>query len=382
MNIPALIEYSLSIVMSKTLIVLGASLAAVIIIVLAFFWRKQKHSHKQSDSTPQPTAQLKSASDSEPISQTESASQSESSPQPAGPPLPIEPANDQLSRADVSELEPLTATPSTPLGVNGCMNTLTQLEASMAQIQEELSEVRQTCVDVSDRLNLFSDSLKAVLVNVLREEKQKERESEEQRQLEEQEQREQQVRLRHEEIVRGAREHFENLTKEAEILQIATATRDLLQELSDTQPDLGKNFPDYVVAADKAEALERAFADPNLLSSTNGGERLEAEITALAELVSDLAHCHRPAWFTSLLDQASKHPQLQLKADELRSLLKLEEVWVEPGSAPADLSEMDVVDSNGLGKTPVISEVLEHGYRLSDTGVVVRRPKVRVRFEV
>jgi hypothetical protein len=60
----------------------------------------------------------------------------------------------------------------------------------------------------------------------------------------------------------------------------------------------------------------------------------------------------------------------------------LEEVEIATGSVHRDLDEFEVVSAEGRGNRAIISEVLENGYRLTETGTVLKRPKVRVHFEV
>jgi hypothetical protein len=157
---------------------------------------------------------------------------------------------------------------------------------------------------------------------------------------------------------------------------------DELMERAETKIDLADAFGKYLELDRQARELaERTnqFETSELLSQQTDIER---EIESFEANLRDLEKEHRAAWFTDLLQETARYPSLHDQANELKQLLKLEEVQVQTGAMPDDLTELDVVSSEGRGSRAVISEVVENGYRLMETGTVLKRPKVRVHFEV
>lgn len=266
-----------------------------------------------------------------------------------------------------------------------------QLELKLTEMAADLSQTKAAVLELSHHFDVMSasmkDSIRSELSFLLQQDEQRKKEDKERRELEE-------TRQHALEVEKSRAAHRENLQKrlgeleQSDILRIATATKGLLAELAGASPDrvgLAKNFSDYTQAATRAENLRADFArfeSVSTASPTGAPEDIDIKFNSFERSIEDLDKAHREVWFTGLLEEASRYPILQDKVNELKQMLKVEEVEIEAGSMPRDLDDFEVVSADGLGKRPIITEVLENGYRLTDTGTVLKRPKVRVHFEV
>ena len=112
-------------------------------------------------------------------------------------------------------------------------------------------------------------------------------------------------------------------------------------------------------------------------------DNADAALGSLAPAIEDLHQRHRPAWCMALLDLARRSPEVEAQSKHLANLLGLEEVRVTLGSDLRDYNSLnpEIVDTDGDGSKSVITELVEVGYKNKETGVVLKPPKVKVRFE-
>jgi hypothetical protein len=261
------------------------------------------------------------------------------------------------------------------------------LELKLEGMIVELSQTKACVLELSNQIKTMTVSISDELIFRLQQEERKRNKEETYRQLEEERQRAEQLRGSKAARRETLHKRLTELGQQSEILQIAMATKELLDQLPENSTEKApfvRAFAGYLETATKAEHLRLKLVGSQATSESQVNDsqnEIESEFDSLEQLIEDLNRDHRALWFTSLLEESTRYPTLRSKADDLKRLLKLEEVQIEMGSVPRDLTEFEVVSADGRGKRPIISEVLENGYRLTDTGTVLKRPKVRVHFE-
>jgi hypothetical protein len=182
---------------------------------------------------------------------------------------------------------------------------------------------------------------------------------------------------------------FDAVTKQSDIFCIANLTKDITEELlnvSAYQDSISNSLPKFLELIAQAEDVRRKLDDLEShgdQSTQLMGEGLESEFKSLEETSAELTKSHRPAWFINLLAESSRHPSLQEKTENLKQLLKLEDICVEPHTElnNDELGNMDVKDFVGHGNKPFIDKVLEKGYRVKDSDVIIKKPRVIIRLE-
>ena len=112
-------------------------------------------------------------------------------------------------------------------------------------------------------------------------------------------------------------------------------------------------------------------------------EESRPSIKALEGRVSELHRYHRAARVIGLIESARLRKVLQDEVEQLKVLLNIEEIAIVLGNELLDYKNLnlEVVDCEGDGIKSVISEIVEPGYRNRVNGVVIKQPRVRVRFE-
>jgi hypothetical protein len=269
----------------------------------------------------------------------------------------------------------------------GVVTASASLESKLEEMNAQLSQTTAYVLELSSQVKAMTVSISDELIFRLQQKEEKRIEEETRWQLEAERQRA--VGLEKGKVALRSRlqNRLGELAQQSEILQIAMVTKELLDELPENSIEkvhLVKTFTGYLQAATKAKdwqgKLSRTEPAPESQLQGNQNE-IESEFESFEQLIEGLNRDHRPVWFTGLLEESGRYPSLQDKANDLKRLLKLEEVQIETGSVPRDLAEFEVVSADGRGKKPIISEVLENGYRLTETGTVLKRPKVRVHFE-
>jgi TonB family protein len=185
----------------------------------------------------------------------------------------------------------------------------------------------------------------------------------------------------------GAR--LERLSSEPGPLQIAELTEELaagLRNISPT-PDPGdESLSPYLRLAEHAAELRQALRQATSSPPGRAGEKLKELEVAWARLArarADLEARLSPFPFIPLIEGARRHGSLQERADLLKNLLGLEEIEVVVGAvlSSEELKTVEVVEIKGAGDIAVVDGLVERGYRDSQSKLIIKRPKVRARFE-
>jgi hypothetical protein len=182
---------------------------------------------------------------------------------------------------------------------------------------------------------------------------------------------------------------FAVITNQSDTFRIASLTIKLTEEL---QNKSGEHEPSAVALPQYLDLVAKADGVRSKLDGFGNkgtAEEVEHDLKELERACDELdGFGTKPALFIGLLEEASRHQTLQDKADELKRLLNLEDITVEPGSQlePKDMGvtvkpvDAPIIGSSG-GTRMIVQEVVERGYRLKDNGLVIRPAKVSVRLE-
>jgi chromosome segregation ATPase len=264
--------------------------------------------------------------------------------------------------------------------------TAKEAEATLESLRTQLTEATKAIRDLSTQVDSMSKSMEQARTD--RTEKVKQRaQAIQQRRIEQEREEAEKQRHRRLSVLKRAQNELSG-TQDSEVVQVAIATNDLLSRLIE-QPhangELTETFKDYVAVANKATELAGRLAQldgsqPDY--SQDILDELEGEMKSFLATVQELEKNHRVACFTDLLEEVGRYSSLKDSAVELKRLLKLEEVKIQAGSMLQDLKEFEVVSAEGLGDRAIVSEVLANGYRFVETGTMLKRPRVRVHFEV
>lgn len=261
-------------------------------------------------------------------------------------------------------------------------------EKSIGDLYGLLENIRERLAELCDGIKNLPGQLQEELKRQKQSEKQQ-KQADLQRRREERERKKQlESESRRETLHSELSRRFGQITEQSDIYRIAALTKDItgaLQQASGDQESFSKNLQQYLQLVDRAEEARvklNGFNDLDNSSQTTLNE-LESEISSLEKSLDDLERSHKALWFITLLEESSRHTSLQGQVDDLKQLLNLEDICVEQGMRPQDkeLQDLDVKRLIGSGNTSVIHEVLERGYRVKDTDVVIKKPKVIVRLE-
>jgi len=177
------------------------------------------------------------------------------------------------------------------------------------------------------------------------------------------------------------------VTSKSDLYAIATLVKQLTDELEGTSPgqySVPEALPPYLGFVASAENVRSQLSKLNGrpgATPPDGLSDVEINLKALEEQFDNLSRSHKAIRFTSLLDEAGRNAAARDKAEQLKELLNLEEVSVEPGAEMENLDSLKVEGTVGTGKRLFIQEVLERGYRLKDSKTVIKQPKVIIRME-
>jgi hypothetical protein len=188
------------------------------------------------------------------------------------------------------------------------------------------------------------------------------------------------------------------LSESPELVEIAVLTNKIIEELrakSAVTEEYQTRFSPYIRAAIKAKNFQEKYKQFNTDSqifdfSSDTAQIAEGNITialmkmelkSVQRVFEGLKKYHRAGWFIDLLEETRRVPKVSADADRLKDLLGFEDVIVNPGMNIEEFSELEVVKVEGLGRKSVINEVLANGYRSRETGIVIKKPKVKVRLE-
>jgi len=230
------------------------------------------------------------------------------------------------------------------------------------------------------------EAIEKQLKRLLKEEAQQRREDEARKQQDEQ-QRIEQDRRNKREAARDQIARRLDLGSNSNIFRVSALTKELLKNLkaaAGNSSHLEKNFARYLDVATKADELSsklNSFDDVPQHYLDDPRHGIETELELFEESIESLAKAHRVVWFTSLLEEACRYAVLESQTDALRQLLNLELIEVVPGTTHLELQDFEVVSTDGMGRNSIISEVLENGYRSTESGALVKKPKVRVRLQ-
>lgn len=227
---------------------------------------------------------------------------------------------------------------------------------------------------------------------------------------EEQRRKEEQQRLREEQFKRARDEEAKRRQDEAEqrkrelhkrfidrlaelhtsdLMQTSLLTKRIADGLNNDQSEPARFedlLPPYTRLIAAADDVRRELSRPDFFSGDDldgAAARAEGKFKEVEAAREDLERKHKPLCLVDLLEKASGYQGLEESANNLRELLNLEEVPVSVGTEPEaqQMEELDVVARKGHGGRIIISEVLDKGYRLKETGAVVRKPRVVVSLE-
>lgn len=265
---------------------------------------------------------------------------------------------------------------------------LTAVNNGFTDLRAELSQLNQT---VSSLPTLVHEAVGRHF------EEERGREAEARRQKEEQVRREreevekkrrgeleQRKRARRDGFIR----RYEELRK-SDLMQASVLTMQIAQGLKrDSTEPLGFEdlLPPYARLIEAANGVLRELKRPDLfagddLEDAAGG--VEARFEEVEAAWQELETKHKPAWLVDLLEKARGHGHLEERAQQLKELLDLEDVAVSIGTEleARHMDDVEVVEAKGYGKRKIICEVLGNGYRVKETGMVIRKPQVAVRLE-
>jgi hypothetical protein len=289
--------------------------------------------------------------------------------------------------------------------IQGKFNSLTESISTSYELkkakEELLAEIRKIEKLLEDmRLDIFGlPSRVGVQVNTLLEEEreQKQREEEVRRTAEQSARQEQQQKRdgkrrerieenkkRQEEMRQNLIARINDLSKQSDLFRISLLTNAIIKSLRDaSQPteEFEEKLSPYLHTASRVQALRRKLDNrdtASLISLEDNKNGLEGEVKSLEEDSNSLDKVPRASWFINLIQAANSHPDLKLTAIELKEILGLEEFTVAEGEEMPDDVDLEVLSTEGLGKTTIISKVIETGYRLKDKGKVLRKPKVKI----
>lgn len=151
------------------------------------------------------------------------------------------------------------------------------------------------------------------------------------------------------------------------------------QEFEDLLPPYAR----FISAVDEARSV---LKDPNCFAGEDLGDasrRVEAKFEGIEAAREDLERKHQPAWLLDLLERARGYQQLEERAQRLKELLHLEDIPVSVGTEleAAHMDDFQVIEAKGYGTRKIVSEVLGNGYRVKETGAVIRKPQVVLSLE-
>src|SRR5438094_5988058 len=159
-------------------------------------------------------------------------------------------------------------------------------------------------------------------------------------------------------------------------LTLAVAVDHAIATLEREGVEVDGDFSSYRSLARDVTRLRQAAET----TGTNG-EQLGASLDRVAQRAAALTEEHRPLLLLDIVDRLARKQSLRSELQALLRALGLEEVPVQIGSLLREVSDLDVVGTEGTGQRPLIDALVLHGYRSTENGVVVRRPRVRVRLQ-
>jgi hypothetical protein len=283
----------------------------------------------------------------------------------------------------VDELDPLLRA-----GRGGDQEVQTAVKEGFDRLHAELSKINQGMLNLPA---IVQDAVGRYFEEERRrsEEAQRQREEQFRREREEAEsQRRDEVERKKQGLRNDFRQRLEDLRK-SDLVQTSLVTSQIANSLKQDSPEpLGFEdlLPPYLrlLTAEKGvyQELSRPdlFADDDLDGAT---QRMESRFKEVEAAREDLERKHKPAWLVDLLEKARGHHHLEERAQRLKELLNLEDVPVDVGTEleARHMDDLEVVEARGYGKRKIVSEVLGNGYRLKETGAVVRKPRVVVSLE-
>lgn len=254
-------------------------------------------------------------------------------------------------------------------------------DSERAAIQEFLSQIAR---DVQDIPAIAATQIRSYLDQEAR----RRVDEESKRQKDEAATKEEELRRANKNLHDNFMKRFSAISGPSTMFRISLLTGQILKSLdgeSTRKERLARTFAAYTNVVEQAGSLKEKLDSFNITGSTTSvtdhQNLIGEELRSLEKAIKDLSEAHRPVWFVSLMEEARRDRSLEGNINELRSLLGLEEVIVIPGDEVRGLDELDVVGAEGAGSKRVVSELVERGYRERDTGVVICKPKVKVRLQ-
>jgi hypothetical protein len=193
---------------------------------------------------------------------------------------------------------------------------------------------------------------------------------------------------RKQELREGFLNRLEVLETQGDLIEISTLLKQIADELqpaASNSSQLEKVSP-YLRVASQVEKLKQkleSFEVSSFFDLDATEKEVEGEFGVLEISIKSLSDYHSARWFFDLLAEAAQYPTLRSKMEDLKRLLNLEEVEIIPGTEPEpqDMDKIEVEVTEGYGSRTIISEVLENGYRLKESGTILKKPRVKVRLE-
>ena len=154
------------------------------------------------------------------------------------------------------------------------------------------------------------------------------------------------------------------------VCSIAFLVRDVIRCLpQQQQPKFRRDFGNYLTFIERAEAVRQRVV-PSMFE-------LFPQVTALQDDLRSLHNHHNSRYFLDLIDsaRASRIPEVVL----LQKHLGIEDMSIAPWTEIWAFTDIHVDRIEGAGNHCFVKEVLSTGYRLKETGEVLRKPRVVVR---
>jgi hypothetical protein len=262
--------------------------------------------------------------------------------------------------------------------------------------QEKAQVVRENIEYIFNQLSGISQALGELPVKVRDELSNYQRQEEDRKMIQEQSRQEEDKRKaaeilskKKEELRTDFIKRLNDLSKSSKLIQISTLARHMTNELktaSNGSLQFEKGLPPYLQLASKVEEVKKKLESidgSSHLALQEANKQMRDEFELLEKLYESLSRYHNETLFIDLLEEAARHPNLFTRTEDLKKLLDLEEVKITPGTEPDPqiLDEIEVEATEGYGTRTIISEVLENGYRLKESGTILKKPRVKVRLE-
>jgi hypothetical protein len=262
------------------------------------------------------------------------------------------------------------------------------MSEGFAGLREELSKVNQSMLGLPALVQ-------EAVGRHFQEERRRSEESQRQKEEQLRQAREEDERRRRDEAERQSRELRDGFMRRLEdlgrsdLMRASMLTVQIAKGLKQVSPEprgLEDLLPPYVRFIQAMQDALSELNQPNLFAGGDldgAAKRIEAKFEEIEAAREDLEGKHQPAWLVDLLEQARGHRHLESCVQHLKELLDLEDVPVSVGTEleARHMDDVQVVEAKGYGKRTIVSEVLGNGYRVKETGTVIRKPQVVVNLE-